>query len=202
MGHSLIRKSSLAFPQDLILILGDPPLLAGESRDKYDGLLAAVAQSIMPRTDLDWMFVRDIADISWQILRLRRIEVAAIELVQKEIVLEHLKSTRDASDVVEHASYRIFSARDEADRWARDPKARKKIDARLAACGISSDAVLAMAYDRAAPQLGSIHSRIAYCERQRSAILRDIERRDETYARKLGAASDAVIDAEFSEAAE
>ena len=115
MGHSLIGKSSPPFPQDLILILGDPPLLAGESREKYDGLLAAVAQSIMSRTDLDWMFVRDIADISWQILRLRRIEVAAIELVQKEIVLEHLKSTRDASDVVEDASYRIFSAWDEAD---------------------------------------------------------------------------------------
>lgn len=204
MGRNLIRKSKKSeLISKLNGILGGPPLIPGERQDHYDRLLEHISQSVEQRDDLDSLFVRDFTYITWQIAREQRIERAILALAQKEVVIEFLKSTYDSSDVVAKAKYHIFCAEDDGDRWANDPEAGKEIDARLAASGISSDVVLAKAYAKVASQLEYINKRIADYERRRSAILKDIERRDEALARKLGAAtSKDVIDAEFSDAAD
>ena len=62
--------------------------------------------------------------------------------------------------------------------------------------------MLARAYINGASQIDAVDRRIASYEARRMTVLREIERRNEKFARQLEKASSDIIDAEFSEAAE
>lgn len=57
---------------------GPPPLLDGENAAGYDALLAAVSGEVKPQDIFEELWVRDIVDLTWQVLRLRRLIVKAM----------------------------------------------------------------------------------------------------------------------------
>jgi hypothetical protein len=120
----------------------------------------------------------------------------------KEIVLDLLKTTLEASEALESHVYRIFGAGGEAKQWTTNPQARKQIETKLAERGYPFSKILARAYMKGANQIDAVERRMASCEIRRSAALREIERRNSNLAQRLDKASSDVIDAEFSEAAE
>src|SRR5258708_18300784 len=54
--------------------LGPPPLIAGEDGAAYDLLHGSVTAAVKPNDFLEEMWVRDIVDLSWDVLRLRRLK--------------------------------------------------------------------------------------------------------------------------------
>src|SRR4051812_33396239 len=58
--------------------LGPPPLVQGEDEGAYAGLLARVQAAIAPRDVLEEFWVRDIVDLSWEAVRLRRMKANLI----------------------------------------------------------------------------------------------------------------------------
>lgn len=202
MARSLSRKSRGEVPADLFDFLDNPPLVGDETAEDYRNFFGAIVAGLKPVDAIDWLYVKDVVDLSWQIRRERAVLVSVVKSFQTEVVRDLLKATADASDALSAAVYRIFNALNDAQRWASDPSARKEIDARLAARGHPPSTVLAQAYMRGARQIDEIDRRIASYEARRVGIVREIERRNEKLARDLTAASAQVIDAEFSEAAE
>ncbi|QDM22990.1 hypothetical protein FIU28_18875 [Tardiphaga sp. vice154] len=220
MKRSLTKKPSNPIPKALENIFRAPSLVGTERIEDYNKLFKALAESVSPRNAIQWIYVRDVVDLTWQIRRERRIKDDVIKLHQKNIILKLLKDTYDdpSQDVppgdptsagssgnssgTAPAMYRVFSAADEAQLWGSDYKARKEIEARLAARGYRDSEILAKTYIAAASQIESFDKRIESCERRRSAIMREIERCDEAFARALRNAPLDVIDGEFSEAAE
>ena len=65
-----------AVPADIRALLGEPPLLATEGPNDYDALLNALAREVRPCDIVEWLWVKDIADLTWEILRYRRIKAA------------------------------------------------------------------------------------------------------------------------------
>jgi hypothetical protein len=59
-------------------IFGPPPLLAGESQEVYDTLLARVTGTVNPKDIIEEIWVHDIVDLVWEILRLRRLRIALL----------------------------------------------------------------------------------------------------------------------------
>ena len=59
-------------------IFGPPPLLDGESQEVYDTLLARVTGAVNPKDIIEEIWVHDIVDLVWEILRLRRLKVALL----------------------------------------------------------------------------------------------------------------------------
>ena len=55
---------------------GPPPLLEGEDVAAYDELLARVSEGVQPNDILEEIWVRDIVDLVWETLRLRRMKAA------------------------------------------------------------------------------------------------------------------------------
>jgi hypothetical protein len=202
MKRSLTTKPGKAIPQELADIFGAPPLVGAERIEEYNKLLVAVAASVSPRDAIHWLYVKDFVDISWQIFRERRVEVAIIKTIQKEVILELLKATHDSTSQTVISLYRVFSAADEAQRWLTDPKVQKEVEAKLAARGYGQDEIMAKTHVRAASQIEPVQKRIESYERRRASVMREIERRDEAFARALRNAPLDVIDGEFSEAAE
>src|SRR6476659_5563834 len=59
-------------------IFGPPPLLDGESQEVYDTLLARVTGTVNPKDIIEEIWVHDIVDLVWEVLRLRRLKVALL----------------------------------------------------------------------------------------------------------------------------
>jgi hypothetical protein len=202
MARSLVKQLCVGIPTDLVEFFDDPPLVGDELLEDYRTFFGAIVVGLKPVDVIDWLYIKDVVDLSWQIRRERRVLADVIKSFQTEVVRQRLKETVDVSDTLQAATYRIFHASDYAREWANDPAARSKIDARLASKGYSPASGLAEAYMRGASQIDAIDKRIASYEARRMGIVREIERRNEKLASNLTAASSEVIDAEFSEAAE
>jgi hypothetical protein len=202
MTRALAKALSIKLPDSLAEFLDDPPLVGEETRESYNTFFKAIVAGLEPANPIDWLYTKDVADLSWQIRRERTVLASVVKFFHTEVVRDLLKATADASNPLEAAVYRIFSASDDAQRWASDPVARKEIDARLIANGHLPPAVLAEAYMRGAAHIEAIDKRIASYEARRVGIVREIERRNERFARDLDTASSSILDGEFSEAAE
>jgi hypothetical protein len=197
--RALVKSSAINAPKEIQRFLEEPPLVGGETLKDYNVFFAAIAASLKPTDAIDWLFTKDVVDLSWHIRRERTIIADVVKLAQKQIVLALLKATSDTSGA-ESALYRIFDAADDANRWANDLEGRREIDARLAEKGHPPSTTLAQAYINAAPQIDAMDKRLAGYETRRIAVLREVERRSEKFARDLDKASSDIIEGEFSAA--
>jgi hypothetical protein len=202
VGRSLVNIPTIKPPKKLIQFLDDPPLVGNEKAEDYYDLFAVIVEGTKPRDAIDWLHVKCLVDLTWEIRRERAIKAGIVELMRKEIVLDLLKSTRGDSASLDTHMYRIFDAAGEANKWASDPQAQKEIDTKLAACGYPAADILVRAYMKGAGQIDAVDRRIASYEVRRMVVLREIERRNDKLARQLENASSKMIDADFSEAAE
>ena len=116
-------------------IFGPPPLLDGESQEVYDTLLARVTGTVSPKDIIEEIWVHDIVDLVWEILRLRRLKAALL------------------SSSVGHGLRKLYNDRDKYDtgslitRWlAREPTAVKKVEQFLKDHGLTMDAVMAHSF--------------------------------------------------------
>jgi hypothetical protein len=58
--------------EDIAWILRDRPLLVGEVDEEYDALFFNIAEAVRPDDSIEWLFIKDIADLSWELKRLQR----------------------------------------------------------------------------------------------------------------------------------
>src|SRR5262245_27929008 len=66
-------------PTEIRGLLGEPPLLATESPNQYYALLIELVREVKPSDIIEWLWVKDVADLTWDILRYRRIKAAYLE---------------------------------------------------------------------------------------------------------------------------
>jgi hypothetical protein len=77
--------------------LGPPPIIDGEDANAYEQMLAMVIEVVKPVDIMDWMWVRDIVDLEWEILRYRRAKALYVEETAKR-PLEYAAVMRDDED--------------------------------------------------------------------------------------------------------
>jgi hypothetical protein len=70
----------MAIPGDIREVWGDPPLLRNENLETYEKLAGQISQAVGPIDVIEWLWVKDILDLSWEIRRLRRFKTMLIEL--------------------------------------------------------------------------------------------------------------------------
>jgi hypothetical protein len=59
-------------PTSVREVLDDPPLMRGEDEAAYQRLVGQLGVESGAATAVDWLLVKDVADLTWQIARLRR----------------------------------------------------------------------------------------------------------------------------------
>jgi hypothetical protein len=201
VGRSLARVLPLNPPGELLPMLEDIPLVGDEKAENYYNIFSAIVVAAQPADAIDWLHVKSVADLTWEIRREQAIKAGIVTFMQKEIVLDLLKTSRDGPNDLDSHLYRIFDAANEANQWTINPAARKNINVSLAARGYPPSETLARAYIKGQAQIDAVDRRIASSEARRIITLREIERRNEKRSRDVEKASE-FIDAEFSEAAE
>jgi hypothetical protein len=66
-------------PTELRSIFDQTPLLSHEDPKAYWVLLSRFAQEIRPSDTIEWLWLKDIADQSWEIIGLRHIKAALLD---------------------------------------------------------------------------------------------------------------------------
>jgi len=56
-------------PTELESLFGDVPLVGRERREDYDAFFSAIAAAEVPIDAIDWMLLRDLVDLAWEIRR-------------------------------------------------------------------------------------------------------------------------------------
>ena len=61
-------------PSAALAFLASSPLIAGEDAAAYDDLSARMSRMLTPSDILEQIWVRDVVDLTWETLRLRRLK--------------------------------------------------------------------------------------------------------------------------------
>ena len=171
---------------------GPPPLLVDEDSAAYDSLLAHVSEAVKPSDVLEEIWVRDVVDLTWEVLRLRRLKASLLNANLVEGMKHVLRVVLGDREVAEST----------ADAWAMDERpAAAKVEKLLDSGVLSMDAVIAETFALKINDLERIDRMIMMGEARRNAALREVDRHRSTLAQALRKKIDDIEDAEFQEIA-
>src|SRR5215207_2900118 len=101
---SMPKKSvAVAGKAEVGVDLGPPVLLEGEDLAQYERLLAQVTAAVEPVDVIEELWVRDVVDLAWEGLRLRRLKanfLVASTRAGRDALLEELVGFQELSGVV------------------------------------------------------------------------------------------------------
>jgi hypothetical protein len=168
--------------------LGGAPLIGGDDRAGYEALLDSVTATVAPVDPLEQAWVRDVVDLIWEALRLRRLKAALMTVTAHHGMRMALVAVYPELDVFELAR-----------GWAaRDLAATARADAILEAAGLGIDHVMAHTLSLHIDKIERIDRMVASAEARRAATLHEIAGyRRELAASLRGAAEAAIAEAEF-----
>ena len=167
--------------------LASPPLLVpGENEGQYASLAARIVAGARPLDPIEELLTRDVLDITWEILRLRRVKAGIMNASMRQGV-ESIMDRLGYDDTV-----------DSAERWAAgDKRARKEVTRALAAAGLSMDEVTATTLELNLETFERVERLLSGAEVRRNNALREIDRHRSAYGDVICRTLDEVEDVEF-----
>jgi hypothetical protein len=161
---------SLASPitvLDRLIAIAPAPLLPGEKETDYTTIAVRIVRASGPRDAIEEFLIRDIIDLTWEILRLRRVKTGILRA-----------SAGDGVDRVLAGVGHPYLERDTLSQgWAAgDERARKKVEAILAKAGMTIDEVTAKTLESKLDSFERLDRMLASLEARRNNALREIDR--------------------------
>jgi hypothetical protein len=186
--------AAFSVPEPIRELLGPAPLLRWESPDRYERILASVAQAVDPRDWIEWVWTKDLVDLGWEAARARRAQAAAVGLAYNRALAHLMGNPRRNLIGAEHR-----------DRIARlssgDQKELRAFRETLDGMGLSREAAGDVAYLLAMEDIEPLGVIVTRCEARRDAILREMDRRREFKLRMRAAlpSLEDAVDAQFDD---
>jgi hypothetical protein len=143
---------------------GPVRLISGENSASYDELLARVTNTIKPGDIIEEMWVRDLVDLLWEVLRLRRLKASflvgrAYEGLQKTLFAMGADNAFELSR-----------------SWAaREPETVASVEQALATAGFSTDTIMAVTLSERIDEIERIERMTIAAEARRNEALERIE---------------------------
>jgi hypothetical protein len=78
-NQDLIVKEMTQIPAEIEELWGEPPVLPTEDLKAYEKLCLEVAKNVGPTDIIEWLWIKDICDLSWEIRRLRGLKVRLVK---------------------------------------------------------------------------------------------------------------------------
>jgi hypothetical protein len=171
-------------------IFGPPPLYEGESEEDYGNLHHRIRQTVAPSDVIEEIWVRDLVDLTWETLRLRRLKAKFMDAA----------SSKGIEHVLENSGLDYFEQRQLLDGWVNgEVDARKQINQLLEKSGLDKTTVQAQTLAARLDDFERIDRLIMQSEARRNAVIREVDRHRDAVARRLRDAISDIEDAEFEE---
>ncbi len=158
------RELSLHAASHEALALPRPPLVGGEDAASYDQLAARITAAVAPADVIEEIWVRDVVDLVWEVVRLRRLKAGLF--------------TIGASDGMKAILIGIGATRDLAREWAaRRSAGVAAVNTHLSAAGLDMDDVTTSTFAERIDQFERVERMLAAAELRRAAALNAIDNR-------------------------
>jgi len=173
---------------DRVTAIAAVPLLPGEKEADYVTIAERIVRACGPRDAIEEFLIRDVIDLTWEILRLRRIKAGILKSSTSAGV-------RQILDGVGHP----FLERDQLSQsWAAgDDRARNKVDAILAKAGLTIDEVTARTLESKLDSFERLDRMLASAEARRNNALHEIDRHRQALGGKVRQSIEEIEDADF-----
>jgi hypothetical protein len=185
-------KAGSAEPKNVISlyeILGPPPLVRGESAAVYNAFAERIRTQINPTDIFEELWVRDLADLSWDILRYRLLKAKLFRVSEAESLDRLLYPDNDPRDTAAFI-----------EGWMRrDADVVRNVKRRLAGAVLDEGAIAAVTLEVKLTTFESFDRQIMQFEARRNAVLREIDRHREFVPPRLPPPAVTAEDAAFEE---
>jgi hypothetical protein len=192
MQNTKLAPLSLASPAghvlDRVIAIAPAPLLPGEKEADYATFAGRIVGASRPRDAIEELLIRDVIDLTWEILRLRRVKAGILKASMDEGI----------ERVLTAVGYDFLEGDTLSKAWmAGDGMARKKVDAILHKAGLTVDEVTAETLHANVDSFERLDRMQASAEARRNNALREIDRHREATGAAVRRAIDEVEDVEF-----
>jgi hypothetical protein len=164
------------------------PLLPGEQEADYAEFALAIVKAAHPKDAIEDLLTRDVIDLSWEVLRLRRLKAG---------LLRGATSSR-ICQVMCRLGYEDEYAAELAANWAAGKKAAQKtVAAALQKAQMTMEDVMAETLEGKIDSFERFDRLLASSEARRNNALREIERHRAALGAAVRQAMDEIQDTEF-----
>ncbi len=170
---------SLTVPAELIPFSEPSFLLPGESRQDFEAIRQMMVDDIRPETNIEWLWTLDLVELSWEILRYRRLKKRILDahrVAAIEAILHRLDGEGMPSEAMPMVRTR---ARRAAAEWRVDQEAAIEIEARLDRAGFDAVDINAEVFVQARELFDMFDQLMIAAQRRRMVLLREINIRHE-----------------------
>ena len=152
---------------------GPAPLIPGEDPLAYETLFRRFTKMLRPKDVLEEIWARDLADLTWEIYRLRRLRENVFQNYARNRVSGILEKSTKGEDLLQ--------------RWMRgEAEALEEVDKRLFAQGLSMHGLTAEALVANLGAFECIDRMLAGAEARRNRVRWEVERhKDSVFAKSL-----------------
>jgi hypothetical protein len=178
------RCGPLTVPAELISFSEPYFLLPGESRQDFEAIRQMMVDDIRPETNIEWLWTLDLVELSWEILRYRRLKRSILDahrVAAIEAILQRLDGEGMPSEAMPMVRAR---ARQTAADWRHDQEAASEIEARLHRGGFDAIDINAEVFVQARELFDMFDQLMIAAQTRRIGLLREISVRRQ-FARRI-----------------
>ena len=163
-----------SIPSELKSLEEPSCLLPGESRREFEIIRQMIIGDVGPTTNLEWLWTLDLTELSWEILRYRRLRERILQAYRGRAIASILQRLDGAGLAPQTKTIaQAFSER-AAIEWCHDPEAASEIDARLQRNGIDLATINAEVFLQAREAFTWFDAMMHAAQSRRIALLREI----------------------------
>jgi len=150
--------------EDVSVSLPPPSLVNGEDGAAYDQLAARITAAVAPENVIEEIWVRDVVDLVWDVVRLRRLKAGLFTIGASDGMAEILRG--------------LGEYQHKAREWAaRKPGAVAAVNTQLSAAGLDMGDVTTSTFAARIDQFERVERMLAAAEVRRAAALNAIDNR-------------------------
>jgi hypothetical protein len=193
MTRSGKRKKGLisigpAVPEETRPLLGPSWIVEGEDPKLYEELLAEVGAAVRPQDIIDWLLIKDIVALTWEIQRSRQTRETLMRRACYDDVHSILSSILPKDEAAQLAT-----------QWCTGVKIRDKaVQEVLLERGFSLADLRVRALAVNAAELDRLDQQNERHEIRRDLLLKQIERRRSGWGNQVKRITEEIIDADYS----
>jgi len=163
----MTSRRDLTIEDSSAVPLPGPSLVDGDDAPTYARLAARIRAAVAPTNVIEEILARDVADLTWDVVRLRRLKAGMFRVGASDGMAEVMRGLE--APIVGRAKLWGWAA--------RDPVAVNAVNAQLSAAGLDMSDVTAGTFAARLDQFDRIERMLAAAEARRAAALHAIDNR-------------------------
>jgi hypothetical protein len=168
-------------PSEFNAILEPSPALPDEDLKDYEFIKQMMIDDVSPQTNIEWLWTLDLVELSWEIIRYRRLKQKVLE-IYREAAIQSLLQRLDGAGMPAEAAGKVYmQTKRNAEEWRINRRAAAEIESRLARHGVDLASITAEVFVQARDVFDMFDGLMQSAQSRRLMLLREINiRRDIT----------------------